>query len=108
MELTGKCKARFEKWLLKWIKKNVAWESETPTQQDVNHFYSFPDAMKIGVYIDFFDSLKLEIHKTHDRKYDIHSCTRKYECKNGFLLVEYGLSKKAVIKRVNKIFNSNE
>ena len=70
MELTGKCKLEFEKWLLIWLKDNVAWDVENPQQEDVDHFYTFPLAMQYGVYVDFFeergmsvDLLMLSYHK---------------------------------------------
>jgi len=61
MELTGKCKLEFEKWLLIWLKDNVAWDVENPQQEDVDHFYTFPLAMQYGVYVDFFYNIGIHI-----------------------------------------------
>ena len=62
--LTDKCKIDFEKWFIEEDKDNPikSWISEdfglvylqTP-------FNKLPDSMKIGVYIDFFDSLGIVI-----------------------------------------------
>lgn len=63
MELTSECKLDFEKWFLIWLKENVAWDTETPDESDINHFYKFPESMQFGVLVDFFDSkgIKIEI-----------------------------------------------
>ncbi len=66
MKPTGKCLKEFEAWLLIWLKDNVAWLTETPTQEDIDHFYSFPDAMKYGVLEDYFDSVGIDINEIFD------------------------------------------
>lgn len=66
MKLTGQCKTEFQKWLIKWIKKNVAWETETPKQIDIDHFYSFPNSMQYGVLIDYFDSVGIYVDSRHN------------------------------------------
>jgi len=50
MKLTGKCKEDFEKWL----KINY-------TLKQSLIFNSLPDSMQFGVYVDFFDSVWIEI-----------------------------------------------
>jgi len=66
MKLTGQCKVDFETWLLVWIKKNIAWETETPDQHDIDHFYKFPLAMQFGVIQEFADSVgyvfEIQVH----------------------------------------------
>lgn len=48
MELTGKCKEEFEKWLF----KNSIWKS---------WFYTLIPSMKYGVLVDYFDSVGIDI-----------------------------------------------
>jgi hypothetical protein len=54
MKLTGKCKEDFEKWFL-----------TTPDSVKYNplHFFyeDLSEAMKYGVYVDFFDSVEIYI-----------------------------------------------
>ena len=58
MELTGKCKEEFE---------------ERYESLDIPHYYfnvefkDFPFSMQYGVYVDFFDSVNIEI-EIHNRK----------------------------------------
>lgn len=50
MKLTAKCKEDFEKWLrTKTICSNL-W------------FYTLPLSMQYGIYVDFFDSLKIDVN----------------------------------------------
>ena len=47
MELTGKCKGDFEKWLdKKYVLNN---------RVEINRFKEYPEAMQYGDYVDFFD-----------------------------------------------------
>lgn len=54
MELTGKCKEDFEKWLQTRI--------VFCTVKNLTHwFYEQPSMMRYGVYVDFFDSVGIYI-----------------------------------------------
>ena len=44
---------------MNWIKDHIAWDAEIPDQSDVNHFFTFPDSMKWGVFVEFFDQVGL-------------------------------------------------
>jgi hypothetical protein len=59
MELTGKCKEDFEKWLRPDILSEHRY-SELIT----NCFSQFPESMQYGVYVDFFDSVGVYIQLT--------------------------------------------
>ena len=52
--LTGKCKKDFEKWLY----NNIIYCN---VDDVYNWFLGVPQSMQYGVYIDFFDSLGIEI-----------------------------------------------
>ncbi len=109
MELTGKCKKAFEKWLLIWLKENIAWDCENPTKEDVNHFYKFPFSMQFGVLVDYFISVDLLINI-----YGLD--VFRYKLWDGEKLMVYGKDKRfnkiqeartEAIKKANEIFNSN-
>jgi len=61
MKLTGKCKEDFEKW---------GTDNSTGIYLNDNNilickeFYDLPESMQYGVYVDFFDSvyINIEIH----------------------------------------------
>ena len=108
MELTGKCKEDFEVYLLNWIKENVAWECETPTQEDVDHFYKFPFTMQWGVYLEFFDTFEMYLHTerafigltTKGYKSVIREVwNRGYETRSE--------AQKEAIKKANELYNLN-
>lgn len=52
MMLTGKCKEDFEKWLINQYIESYKIEE---------WFYSQSENMKYGVYVDFFDSVGIQI-----------------------------------------------
>jgi len=52
MKLTGKCKEDFNKYLVININNNKYPYS----------FYELPDPMKYGVYVDFFDSVSMNLY----------------------------------------------
>ena len=105
MKPSGKCLEEFEKWLLIWIKDNVAWPTETPTQEDIDHFYSFPDAMKYGVYVDYFDSLGLIVHSGKSLSgynYYVTNTPKHYQ---SWLSETRNTSRTVAIEKANEIRN---
>jgi hypothetical protein len=64
MELTGKCKIDFEKWLRPSINSDYRFG-----QALTANFEVLPPSMRYGVYVDFFDSVGIYIeidHYTYD------------------------------------------
>lgn len=60
MKLTGKCKEEFEKWLSEhWVK----FESDGAGfyMEYKEMFYQTPFSMQYGIYVDFFDSVGVEV-----------------------------------------------
>jgi hypothetical protein len=62
MELTGKCKEDFEKWFKdKYLKLDSSF---------CNRFFNkrifTPNAMRYGVYVDFFDSVDINLTVSYD------------------------------------------
>ena len=56
MKLTGKCREDFEKWYVK--------NSDSLYYIDV--FKELPESMQYGVYVDFFDSVGINIDVCHN------------------------------------------
>lgn len=65
MELTGKCKEAFEEWLINNKINQEVLEvdsSDYYASYDVyDLFYNIPQSMQYGVYVDFFDSVGIEL-----------------------------------------------
>jgi len=64
MELTGKCKEEFEKWYFKkYCTASVTYEELLPHQQEdvFGWFFNLLPPFKYGVFVDFFDSVGIEI-----------------------------------------------
>ena len=58
MELTGKAKVDFEKWFDDTHKHTMLLWGESVENTG---FYELTDSMKYGVYVDWFDSVGVEI-----------------------------------------------
>ena len=59
MILTDKCKADFEKW---YDDLNLKYYSDIKgILSSINTFYSLPFSMQYGVYVDFFDSVGIDL-----------------------------------------------
>ena len=59
MELTGKCKEEFEKFYLKDIDIDECEFFNNDTILSI--FYTEKESMQYGVYVDFFDSVEMDI-----------------------------------------------
>ena len=59
MELTGKCKEEFEKYLLKDL--SFILEEEFIRMDRYNLFKHLPKSMRYGVLVDYFDSVGIDI-----------------------------------------------
>jgi len=81
MELTGKAKERFEKWIVEQQSKSAKgkmfefWihpDEDTGVVYNQRRFTSYPDSMKFSVYVDFLDSegiyIEIETHKDYGMK----------------------------------------
>ena len=111
MELTGKAKEQFEKWLKKQSFNRLLGQGD---KWIVHNFYTFPDSMKYGVYVDFFDSedLKVEIlispiaNTMYSTKYD-YSIFRANEeiYSTSFELDTRQEARTSAITKANEILN---
>jgi len=111
--LTGKAKEDFDIWLLNWIKENIAFENETPIQEDINHFYKFPCSMQYGVYIDWFESIGINICITPVFPVEMYGYSFNIELKADYIV--YTTRKKARSKAIenanityNQMYENNK
>ena len=61
MELKGKCKEDFEKWLAELPIKAILLSYDEFDAGEPYLFKELPNSFKYGVYIDFFDSVGIYI-----------------------------------------------
>jgi hypothetical protein len=112
MKLTGKCKDDFEKW----FRPNVPLI-------DINIFNhrTTPFSMQYGVYVDFFDRVRIQVkvEKEFDMDYAMYTGDYAWICdleklrgqdghivKNGFTETLKEARKKA-IEKANEIYNES-
>jgi hypothetical protein len=70
MKLTGKCKQDFERWYSNQ-KYNLSATHNAGYHPNnyMDWFYTLPKSMQYGVYVDFFDSVGVNIEITNDNKH---------------------------------------
>jgi hypothetical protein len=95
MELTGKCKEDFEKWLRPDILSEHRY-SELIT----NCFSGFPSSMQYGVYVDFFNTKKYEGVELFDKCFSLYFYHKTiFQTHNDIV--------KQAIEKANEIYNSS-
>ena len=102
MELTGKCKEDFEKWLT--ATKDISHEHYVTWVK----FDILSDSAKYGVYVNFFDSVGIKpdaYAKTSGYSYMIVLPNSKATLGRHFETSQEARVK--VIKKANKIYNEN-
>lgn len=97
----------FEAWLLEWIKVNLAREGEIPNKEDVAAFYTYPDSMKWGVYVDFLLEHNIYVHNLlSSGKFSVY-----VDCNGHHLLTTYLIkdsleeAREAALEKAKKIYN---
>ncbi len=102
MELTGKCKEEFEKW---FKEEHVKWMSST------HYFYNaLSSSMQYGVYVDFFDSVGIDIEIwiecSYKPKYtlDFYAVLINDEPRTGSFSTRHE-ARTAAIEKANELFN---
>ena len=104
MELTGKCKESFEKWLLNNITYNLV-------DNVVEWFYEQPQSMKCGVYVDFFQSIdkKFQVYVAPYFNHDLGIMNEWGAWAKGVYtgsFEEIESARTAAIEKANEIFNN--
>lgn len=101
--LTGKCKEDFEKWLI----------TEKPLDAHVEptSLYYLPFSMQYGVYVDFFDSVNVElvvyVEVFDDREFYWTVIEDGKDNVDGWADTRTEARKKA-IKKANEIYNKQK
>ena len=76
MKLTDKTLEAFEKWLIHDFYGYISLESINAYKDlELERFNTLPDSMKIGVYVDFFDSVGIVVdvmYSIHDDQYSAY------------------------------------
>ena len=104
MKLTGKCKEDFEKWYTKPLREKVA------LHRSVEFFKTYTPSMQYGVYVDFFDSVDIDID-TKFCGYLKYDYSIKDKISHGLLFTEYDWSttrqeaRTKAIEKANEIYN---
>ena len=101
MDLSGQAKIDFEKWYV----DNYHPDSKPDSiKLQLIVFRSMTLAKQFGVYMDWSDSVGLEIQRPTEL-YSIQSTNRKYEDEIGFLLRVNGMTRNETIIKLNEIYN---
>jgi len=108
MELTGKAKEDFDKWL-NTIPRNII-ENVGNTQLCMTFPYNFSqlsESMQYGVYVDFFDSVGSEVYITNGLfDIEIRQNRTLIDRSWGEVATRHEARTKA-IEKANEIYNSN-
>ena len=116
MNLTGQCEIDFEKWYIdykNWIEYTVNEDGETDIYKiDIKEFFEHKDSMQYGVYVDFFDSVGIDIETPlkWDKIGYLSIVDGYYVNKkdNGFIPFKTRQEARiAAIKKANEIYNLN-
>jgi len=119
MELTGKCKELFEKWLAMdeaFFDFAIENDDDTgiPTYEGRYFHYVefdyFPESMKFGVYVDFFDFLQMQIYikPTMSHKWSVYIDDFGHHILTDYLTAEtLQKARTEAIKKANEIINKN-
>lgn len=96
MILTEQCKQDFETWYLKTTGFNVEDFSNECT------FYELPNAMKYGLFVDFFDGVGIDINSIYFG--EIYILDNMYQDDNN----HRGEARIQAIEKANEIYNNYE
>ena len=103
--LTEKCKKDFEKWYEDYdsifIKTTIGIINFNI--KDVKFFYQLPFSMQYGVYVDFFDSVDIDIE--FNRMYDDFMVIINHKTYGKWLKTRPEVRTETV-KKANEIYNS--
>jgi len=101
MKLTGKCKKDFEKWY-------QLTDFKCKTQPDIIWFYRLSKSMQYGVYVDFFDSVEIDIciYFGDVGGYEVHIYSKGYKNIGTFKKRQEARIK--AIEKANEIYNDTK
>ena len=104
MKLTGKAKEEFEKWFVESYKNEINY-GRVPMPSTLDRYIP---SMQYGVYVDFFDSVGVEVDITPQRKFYEYQVSwsdsdYKYDRTSKKDRQE---AREQAIKKANEIFNN--
>jgi hypothetical protein len=100
MKLTGKCKEDFDKW--------YSIEFEKRSLPYIYGFYASDLSVQYGVYVDFFNSVDLQIYikKTAIEKYSIYIDNIGHHVLDNYVFCEnLKEARTAAVEKANEIYN---
>ena len=102
MELTVKCKEDFEKWYE--LNYEAIGLRSIDDEFYLAGFYELPEAMQYSVYVDFFDSEKVDIQTRRSATYLKYYWIVNYDS-DGLKYKTRPETRTAAIKKANEIYN---
>jgi hypothetical protein len=110
MELTGKCKEDFEKWLI--ISGTYGEEEYHDNEDLLSHFENLKPSMQYGVYVDFFQGTgkKAQVYIAPFFNYDLGTMYEWGAWADGQFVISCEAPKEArtaAIEKANEIYNNN-
>ena len=111
MQITGKAKEAFEKWYSENFKKPLEWtydeDGKVIQPPSIMRFEILPDPMQYGVYVDFFDSVGIQVNVTGWLMftYSISYGTSNVKRLKGDTYKTRPEARTAAIEKANEIYN---
>jgi len=100
MKLTDKCKTDFEKWYF-----NFKYHKNGLHKTNVAYFKTLPLSMQYGVYVDFFDSVDIDIciYFGDGGGYEVNIYAKKYYALDRNTTRQE--AREQAIEKANEIYN---
>lgn len=100
MKLTGKCKEDFEKYLYKTYSENQ--------MVYLARYNDYPDSFKYGVYVDFFDTVKILIDVTSNLGYTYNNSVyfkgKEYDIS---MMATRVIARSKAVEKANEVYNKS-
>ncbi len=107
MKLTGKCKTEFENWFQLDFE---GWKIKCQESQiNLEMFFEAPFSMQYGVYVDFFDSIRIYVMTGKNYNKKLYGYSILFKANHYNQIRKYRTKHKArteAIKKANEIYNN--
>lgn len=108
MKLTGQAQKDFQKWYVTKIRLGLKGYEDLL----LDEFYNLPDSMQYGVYVDWFDSVRIYIDCPHNEVCRKHYYTISLKPMANDITCYPNLTRKearkAAIEKANEIYNTRK
>ena len=105
MKLTWKCKNEFEKWYIPYLRKQRPDYDRFDDGRLIRKFYRMTESMQQGVYVDFFDSVDIQLCAG---KFGYSVTTREEHVNQKYNINTYNKSRTAAVEKADEIFNKRQ